>query len=111
MNNQIGKWAFIIGIILAILTGFFDLPSIAIVLAILGLIVGFLNIVEKEVQLFLIGVIALLVIGLTSISALNILGFHIADWMETVIGNFITFVAAAGLVVALKAVYQIGKPN
>lgn len=110
MTYYLGKWAFIIGILLAILTGFFNLYNIAIALVFLGLIVGFLNVAKKEVMLFLIAVIALLVIGLSSISALNVLGCNISGWLETVIGNFIVFIAAAGLVVAIKAVYQLGQP-
>ncbi len=108
---HIGKWAFIIGIILAILAGFFSIPNLAIIMVILGLIVGFLNIEESEVQLFLIAVTALLVVGISSLSALDVFGFEIAEWLQTVIGNFITFVASAALVVAIKAVYQLSKPG
>ena len=107
----VGKWAFIIGVLLAILAGFFNIPNLAILMIILGLIVGFLNIEKAEIQLFLVAVIALLMIGISSLSALSIFGFHIAGWLETVIGNFISFVGAAGLVVAIKAVYQLSKPG
>ena len=108
---NIGRWAFIIGILLAILAGFFNIPNLAIVMVILGLIVGFLNIEKSETQLFLISVIALLVIGISSLSALDIFGFEVSGWLNTVIGNFITFVGSAGVVVALQTVYQLIKPN
>ncbi|MFC1656636.1 hypothetical protein ACFL14_01555 [Patescibacteria group bacterium] len=108
---NIGRWAFIIGVLLAILAGFFNIPNLAIVMAILGLIVGFLNIEKSEIQIFLISVTALLVIGISSLSALDIFGFEISGWLITVIGNFITFVASAGVIVALQAVYQSIKPG
>ena len=108
---QAGKWAFIIGVVLAILAGFFNIPNLAILMVVLGLIVGFLNIEKSEVQLFLISVTALLIIGISSLSALDIFGFEISSWLTTVIGNFIAFVGSAGVVVALKAVYQLSKPG
>ncbi|MFH1749276.1 MAG: hypothetical protein ABH837_00010 [bacterium] len=108
---NIGRWTFIIGVLLAILAGFFNIPNLAIVMAVLGLIVGFLNIEKTEAQFFLISVIALLIIGISSLSALDIFGFEISGWLTTVIGNFITFVGSAGLIVALQSVYQMVKPG
>jgi len=107
---SIGRWAFLIGIILAILSGFLVIPQLALVMVVLGLIVGFLNITGKEIQTYLIAVIALLVIGVASLQALNSLGVF-ARWIDTVLGNFITFVAASGLVVAIAAVISLGKED
>jgi hypothetical protein len=105
-----GRWAFVIGVLLAILSGFLVIPSLALVLVVLGLIVGFMNISSKEVQVYLISVIALLVVGVASLQALNSLGVF-ARWVDTVLGNFFTFVAASGLVVAIKAVLTMSKED
>ncbi len=105
MITLIGRWALIIGIILAILAGFAEIPSLALVLCILGLIVGFLNVGEKESTPFLIAVIALLVIGLSGLQ----LG-KLTSVVVSILNNFIAFVAAAGLVVALKQVLGVVKP-
>lgn len=105
MNTaQVGSWAFIIGVILSVLVGFIAIPNLAFVLLILGLVVGFMNVTVKETTPYLVAVIALLVIGVASVSALEILGAVIVSWVQTVLGNFITFVAASGLIVALKEV-------
>ena len=109
--TNVGKWAFIIGLILAILSGFFAIPALAIVLLILGLIVGFLNISKGENQLYLIAVIALLIVGVGSIQALSILGVTLSDWVNTMFANFIAFVAASGLVVAVKTVAALGQSD
>ena len=45
---RIGHWALIIGMILAVLAGFTAVPALPVILFVLGLIVGFLNIKEKE---------------------------------------------------------------
>ena len=106
---NVGKWSFIAGVVLAVLTGFLAIPNLAIVMLILGLVVGFLNISKEEVQHYLIAVIAMLVIGVSSLQALNVLGVGLAGWTETILANFITFVAASGIVVSVKAILQLGK--
>lgn len=108
---NIGKWAFIVGLVLAIVSGFLTIPSLAIVLLILGLVVGFLNISKGEEQHYLIAVIALLVIGVGSMQALSALGINFSDWVNSMFANFITFVAASGLVVAVKTIASLGQGN
>ena len=106
---NIGKWSFVVGVILAILAGFLAIPNLAIVLLILGLIVGFLNISAKETTEYLIAIIALLVIGVASIQAFNTLGIALNELLQSVLSNFIAFVAASGLVVAIKAILALGQ--
>ena len=104
----IGRWALIIGIILAVLAGagFAAVPSLPVFLFILGLIVGFLNIAERESTSFLVAVIALLVIGVAGLQ----LG-RLTTVVVSILNNFIAFVAAAGLVVALKQILAIARPQ
>ena len=104
--TTIGRWALIIGIGLAIIAGFAVIPALAIVLFVLGLIVGFLNIKEKENTPFLVAVIALLLIGVA--------GFQfgkLTPVIVSILNNFVAFVAAAGLVVAIKQILAIAKPT
>ncbi len=104
---RIGHWAFVLGLIIAIIAGFGgEIPSLVAILFVLGLIVGFLNVTEKESTPFLVGVIALLVIGLAGMETVRYIG-----WMVPVLNNVIVFVAAAGLVVAIKQVLVIAKTS
>ena len=100
----IGRWAFIIGLVLAVLTGLTTIPSSGAVLFILGLIVGFLNISDAEYRDFLVGVISLLVIGVAGLQ-LGTLTVVISDILQ----QFIAFVSAAALVVAIKIVLNAAK--
>lgn len=100
----VGHWAFIIGIVLAVLAGFVSIPSVLLILFILGLIVGFLNVTEAESTPFLVAVTALLVMGV----GLSMLG-NLASTVEAILQNFISFVSAAALVVALKQVIAVGQ--
>jgi uncharacterized membrane protein YccC len=100
----LGHWALIIGIVLAVIAGFTAIPSLPIVLFILGLVVGLLNIKEKESTPFLVAVIALLLIGVAGLQT----GGEIT---ALILNNFIAFMAAAGLIVALKQILSVAKPT
>jgi hypothetical protein len=101
----IGKWAFIIGLVIAVLAGLFFQPEWAIwVLAILGVIVGFLNITAEDTRAFLLAAIALTL----SATAPNTIPFVGTSF--TVIMSFVVaFVAGATLVVAFKELFQIAR--
>jgi hypothetical protein len=107
---KVGRWAFTIGIFLSILAGFVDWGGIPIILIVLGLVVGFLNIDDKEAVRFLVASIALLSIGTASISSLFTTG-RFAGATQLVLSDFISFVAAAALIVALKTVVTLGEKD
>ena len=103
-HSTTGHWAFILGILLAIIAGLIpqlQTSTITWILVLLGLIVGFLNVTITETQEFLIAAIALLLISSTG--ALPVLGTIIA----VMLSNIVAFVAPAALIVALKAVYDL----
>ena len=110
--DVLGKWAFLIGLVIAVIAAFIgtaiSASTIALILFILGLIVGFLNIAEKQLTKFLLATIALLLLGIGSISALSIIG-TVSGYLNSILANIIAFVSAAALVVALKSIYETGK--
>ena len=63
-TNSIGGWAFLIDVLLALVFAFFGrFADWAWLLVILGLIIGFLNITERETQRFLMAGTVLVIIG------------------------------------------------
>ncbi len=110
VNELVRKWAFLIGLIVAVLAVFVTgyATIVASVLFVLGLIVGFLNVTEKDSTKFLVGVIALLTGGIASINVLSLLGI-VVTYVNSILGNFVAFVSAAALVVALKEVFAASK--
>jgi hypothetical protein len=111
--DLIGKWAFIVGLVVAILAAFVKSEQIAtstvlLILFILGLIVGFLNIDKKNTTEFLVAVMALALIGGLGALAVGQLTTAV-DYLERILGNFIAFVAAAALVVSIKAIIITAK--
>src|SRR3989344_1602019 len=76
-ENVIGAWAFLLGLIIAllvgILAGLFDsvqiTPIVLGVLAVLGIVVGFC-VSEKDVQTFLLASVSLVLVSYTGISGI-----------------------------------------
>jgi uncharacterized membrane protein len=109
-SKFVGKWAFIVGLVVAILASFLTgyATIVAFVLFLLGLVVGFLNISEKDSNKFLLATIALLTGGIASISAISMLGV-VSTYLVAILGSFVAFVSAAALVVAIKAIFETGE--
>jgi len=103
MNTaRIGKWAFIIGLVIAVLAGLFYQPDWAIwVLAILGVIVGILNVTAEDTRGFLLAAIAL-TLSATALNSLPVVGTA----FSLVLPFVVAFVAGATIVIALKELFQ-----
>ena len=107
---MLGFLAFIIGLILAVVAGLFFPGNtvVILILLILGLLIGFLNINDKEIVLFLLAVIALLAAGnvFAPLTALDI-----GERLGNVMAHIGALMAPAAVVVAVKALYDAAKPE
>lgn len=112
MMEKIGVWSFYAGLIIAVLVALFSpgglTPVVAITLGALGIVVGVLNVVDKEISLFLLAAIAFMV-GASSLnailSAIPGAGLIIPTLMQAIV----VFIAPGAAVVALKAIWDITK--
>lgn len=106
--SQLGEWAFIAGIILAILLGLFpslDSQGVSTLFLMLGVIVGFVNITKKETHNFLLAAIALLIVGTGGLQDIPGIG----SFFSQIFFNITSFVAPAVVIVALSAVLTATK--
>lgn len=104
-NSRVGHWAFLIGIVLAIIAGFvpqLQTARVTWILALLGLVVGFLNITSRETRDFLIASVALVI---AADAAADIISLGMQS--TVILGNVVTFVFPATLLVAFKTVWQL----
>ena len=115
VDQRVGAWAFLLGVIVAIIAGIVAVAAIAtspwvtLLLVVLGLIVGFLNVGDKQITGFLIAAIALMVLGGANLSALDSVILGLGALVSSIIANIAVFVAPAALVVALREVVNIAK--
>ncbi len=105
--EELGTWVFIAGLILALILGFTTgvaNGTFLTVLVVLGLVVGFMNITQKEVHGFLLAAIALLLVGVvTRVDSLPFIGKE----LQFSLYNIVLFVAPAALVVAIREVFLL----
>src|SRR4030043_2388257 len=114
--SMVGFWAFIVGLVIAAAVGIMAalgmaasfMPAVIIILIILGLIVGFLNITAKEILLFLVATIALIVAG-GVFAPLNALS--IGAMLDGILTLVATLMAPAAIVAAIKVLWAVGKPG
>jgi hypothetical protein len=123
-ENSLGAWAFLIGVVLAVIIGlstssFLSIskvtaysPQIYAILVILGLFVGFsINIAGKDSQTFLIAGAILVVVskfGMESVTG-SLIGIGIGDVVTSVFGALLALFVPATIIVALKTVFSIAK--
>ena len=114
MESKMGEWAFILGVLIAVVIGLFSSKLsiniqgwLILLLVVVGLVVGLLNITEKETTPFLIASVALLITG-TAGDTLKIIPL-IGDYLSGIVQAIAVFVTPAAIVVALKAIRSLAK--
>jgi hypothetical protein len=104
--EKIGAFAFLGGILLSIIFGLIYKMAhpvwLSTVLIILGLIVGLLNIEDKNISLFLIASITFIATS-NSINAVPLIG----DILRGILVNMVYFVAPAALIVSIVAIIRV----
>ncbi|HLC92377.1 MAG TPA: hypothetical protein VJH23_01580 [archaeon] len=115
-QQQMGSYAFLVGVAIAIIVGALSAAGqasmlgaaaawVPLVLIILGIVVGFLNVKDKETDKFLIASLALLAAP-AAVQWLNLIpGAGI--YLSSIVGNVAVFVAPAALIVALKSIHAL----
>lgn len=102
---QIGKWAFILGLVIAVVAGiFFQAAWVVWVLVLLGVVVGLLNITAAETQSFLLAAIAFLL----SATALSVIPF-VGGILTNILSYIAAFVSGAVIVVALLSLFRTAR--
>lgn len=104
--GSMGGWAFIIGVIIAVLIGLFgQLNELWLgILVVIGLVVGFLNVTSAESTDFLLAAVALVVVAALGGNVLN--GIEL---LSNVLNAMIALVVPATVIVALKAIYSLAR--
>ena len=102
---MVGKWAFLIGVVLAVLFGFFTTGTwLSWVLVLIGLIVGLVNISAKEVNQFLTAGTVMVLMGYFG-------GQTLASviYLSAIFNNILTLFVPATIIVAVKSVLALAR--
>ena len=109
MVQKAGSIAFIIGLIIAVVAGFWPLnPWMTSVLIVLGLIVGFLNVTGKETNSFLFATLVLTVMA--SMGGQLLAGIqYVGPMLQNMFSAMMLFIIPSAVVVALKAIWALAE--
>jgi uncharacterized membrane protein len=104
--NMLGSWAFLIGVILAIILGLFGAitSTIAIILVLIGLVIGLLNIGSDEVQPFLMSGAVLIIASAFGQQVVATVGF-----LDNILEALLLVFVPATIIVALKNVFSLAR--
>lgn len=110
----LGPAAFYVGLLIALVAAFID-PSgwLYVGLAVLGVIVGLLNITAKQTGPFLFASIAFIVTALGMQSLITLaglpVGLTVPVELTRLAANITVFVGSGAMLIALRAIYELAK--
>lgn len=106
MGNLVGSWAFLIGVILAIVFGFTGglTDTLKIVLVVIGLIVGLLNVGDEEASPFLLSGAVLIIAASLGAGVVATITF-LAGILDALLLIFVP----ATIIVAVKNVFSLAR--
>jgi hypothetical protein len=122
-ENSMGAWAFLIGVILAVIIGLSTMlipisaltkysSFIYLILVILGIIIGIsINVTGKDSQTFLITAAILVIVsrfGMDSVIG-SLIGIGAGDIVSSIFASLLALFVPATVIVALKSVFGIAK--
>ncbi|MFH1971956.1 MAG: hypothetical protein ABIJ18_00590 [archaeon] len=104
-TGKLGAWAFLIGLILAIVFAFVTYGTwLPWTLVIIGLVVGLLNITESEVTPFLMAGAVLVIVSAFGADVLSTI-----TYLQGILNNILMLFVPATIVVALKSVFSLAR--
>lgn len=116
-ENLIGAYAFLAGVILAVILGLFDKTLSSIytiiytILVILGLIVGFLNTGDKDTKTFLLASVSLIIVGGLGNNTLIFMSnlSPVLATLKNILSALLVLFIPATIIVVIKTMFSIAR--
>lgn len=108
----IGFLVFVAGLLLALVAGIVAPANgtIILVLVVLGIIVGAVNIITREMLALLVATVALIVVGTTGFDPLNELIGGLGTTINEVVYYLARLMAPAAVIAAVRTLIRVGFP-
>ena len=116
-ENLVGAYAFLIGVVLAVIFGLFNKSLeqagglFYSALVIIGIIVGYMNAGDKDSNTFLIASLSLVIVGSLGMEPLKYIALdnYVVTSLRNVLGSLLVLFVPATIIVALKTVFAMAK--
>ena len=116
-ENLVGAYAFLVGVIFAVLMGisqklfnttYSNIPYAFLV--VLGIIIGFLNIGDRDSMTFLIASLSLVIVsGFGQSALIYVSNIPILSSLTAILASLLVMFVPATIIVALKVVFNLAK--
>ena len=115
MSRALGIIGFIVfaaGLLLALVAGIVAPANgtIILVLVVLGIIVGAVNIITREMLVLLVATVALIVVGTTGFDPLNELIMGLGTTINEIVYYLARLMAPAAVIAAVRTLVRVGFP-
>ncbi|MBI3036521.1 hypothetical protein HYY73_02070 [Candidatus Woesearchaeota archaeon] len=111
--QSVGSWAFLLGVVVALLTGAFmpdrSNQTVTSFLLLLGIIVGLLNITTKETNSFLLAAVSLALVATLGSNVLREVVAPLGTYLGSMLDSILVFMVPATIVVALKQIFGLAE--
>ncbi|MBI2550623.1 hypothetical protein HYV83_05620 [Candidatus Woesearchaeota archaeon] len=111
--QSVGSWAFLLGVVVALLVGVFmpdrSNQTVTSFLLLLGVIVGLLNITTKETNSFLLAAVSLALVATLGSNVLKEVVAPLGTYLGSMLDSILVFVVPATIVVALKQIFGLAE--
>jgi hypothetical protein len=105
--HRVAHYAFFVGLLIAIVAGFFRNvvgPEVLVTtLVILGFLVGLFNLTAKETTPFLVASIALMLAGIVNLGLIPGVGIY----LRSILSNIVVFVVPGAIILGMKAIWKL----
>ena len=116
-ENLLGAYAFLVGVVLAVIFGLFNVALertgglFYSALVVIGLIVGFMNVGDKNSSTFLLASLSLVIVGALGMEPLKYIALdnYVVTSLRNVLGSLLVLFVPATIIVALKTVFAMAK--
>lgn len=116
-ENLVGAYAFLIGVVLAVIFGLFNKPleqaggMLYSILILIGIIVGFMNAGDKDSITFLMASVSLVIVASLGMEPLKYIALdnYFVTSLRNVLGSLLVLFVPATIIVALKTVFAMAK--
>lgn len=105
--HRVAHYAFFVGLLVAIVAGFFRNfigPEVLVTtLVLLGFLVGLFNLTAKETIPFLVAAIALMLAGIVNLGLIPGIGIY----LRSILSNIVVFVVPGAILLGLKTIWKL----
>jgi|SRR3989338_2879757 len=117
-ENRVSAWAFLIGVVLALIGGMFsalrgDLnPFVLGLLLLLGLVIGFIGVSPNDITKFMTSSVSLVIVsfaGSAGIRNIEFLNWEIGNIVSSTLGALLVLLVPATIVVAIRSLFSISQ--